>query len=155
VIRPASSDDLDAIAPLAARLVREHHHYDPQRFFLPERVEEGYRWWLGRELANPQATLLVAEEDGVVVGYTYGRLEERDWNALLDECGALHDVYVDEKARRRGIARALVMAMCDALKKRGAPRIVLHTASPNAAAQALFSSLGFRSTMIELTRELP
>jgi ribosomal protein S18 acetylase RimI-like enzyme len=35
----------------------------------------------------------------------------------------------------------------------GAPRVLLHTAVQNEQAQALFSKLGFRSTMLEMTRE--
>jgi ribosomal protein S18 acetylase RimI-like enzyme len=152
-IRPASQDDLAEVAALAARMVRQHHAYDPKRFMLKEPIEEGYGWWLGRELGNGDAVVLVAVEGATVLGYAYGRLEERDWNALLDVHGALHDIYVDEKARRRGIASALVKAMLARLTEMGAPRVVLHTASNNGEAQALFKKLGFRPTMMEMTRE--
>ena len=40
------------------------------------------------------------------------------------------------------------------MRTRGVPRVVLHTADPNAEAQRLFQRLGFRPTMIEMTREL-
>jgi ribosomal protein S18 acetylase RimI-like enzyme len=40
------------------------------------------------------------------------------------------------------------------LRERGAPRVVLWTAENNAGAQQLFAKLGFRRTMIEMTREL-
>ena len=36
----------------------------------------------------------------------------------------------------------------------GAPRVVLWTADKNQGAQRLFTRLGFRRTMIEMTREL-
>jgi ribosomal protein S18 acetylase RimI-like enzyme len=152
-IRPASQEDLPEVAALAARLVRQHHAFDAKRFMLQEPIEEGYRWWLGRELGNGDAVVLVAVEGGSVLGYAYGRLEERDWNALLDVHGALHDIYVDEPQRRKGVAAALVKAMCDRLAEMGAPRVVLHTASGNASAQALFKKVGFRPTMLEMTRE--
>jgi ribosomal protein S18 acetylase RimI-like enzyme len=42
----------------------------------------------------------------------------------------------------------------EALKSRGAPRVVLSTAEKNHAAQRLFDRAGFRRTMIEMTREL-
>ena len=35
-----------------------------------------------------------------------------------------------------------------ALKARGAPRVVLHTATSNTTAQALFRAKGFRTTML-------
>ena len=37
---------------------------------------------------------------------------------------------------------------------KGAPRLVLHTASKNVAARQFFAALGFRETMVELTAEL-
>jgi ribosomal protein S18 acetylase RimI-like enzyme len=153
ILRPACHDDLGAVARLAGKLARMHHALDDRRFFLPDRVEEGYAWWLGREIERAEVVLLVALRGGAVVGYAYGRLEERDWNLLLDACGALHDVWVEEGERRRGVASRLVEATIAALVAKGAPRVVLGTAADNAGAQALFERLGFRRTMVEMTRE--
>src|SRR5689334_18312932 len=89
VVRPAGPDDVRALGALGAKLARAHHAWDPQRFFLPEEpVEDGYAWWLGKELENPRAVILAAvAARGRVVGYAYGRIEPRDWNALRDRCG--------------------------------------------------------------------
>jgi ribosomal protein S18 acetylase RimI-like enzyme len=152
-IRPARRDELPAVARLAGKLVRMHHALDERRFFLPEDVEKGYAWWFGQEIDRDEVALVVAERAGAIVGYAYGRIEERDWNQLLDACGALHDIWVEEEERRRGVAAALVEALVAALVARGAPRIVLHSAAGNTAAQALFARLGFRPTMVEMTRE--
>jgi ribosomal protein S18 acetylase RimI-like enzyme len=139
---------------MAAALVREHHLLDAQRFMLVEPVELGYRNWLGKEITRRGAVILVAEKDLEIVGYAYGTLESRNWNDLLDECGKLHDVYVVDGARRRRLATRLVESMLLELKALGAPRVVLMSADGNRAAQALFRSLGFRRTMVEMTREL-
>jgi ribosomal protein S18 acetylase RimI-like enzyme len=40
------------------------------------------------------------------------------------------------------------------LTERGTPRLVLHTATQNQTAQRLFARFGFRTTMLEMTREL-
>jgi hypothetical protein len=42
----------------------------------------------------------------------------------------------------------------EGLRGKGAPRLVLHTASKNAPARQFFATLGFRETMVELTAEL-
>ena len=153
-VRPAEPADLPAVARLAAKLVRMHHAFDPERFLLVEPVEDGYEWWFRRELENKkEAVILVAEEGGTIAGYAYGRLEPRNWNDLLDACGKLHDVYVDEAFRKRGIAEALVTAMIARLEAMGAPRVVLLSASRNEGAQSFFEKLGFRYTMVEMTRE--
>jgi GNAT superfamily N-acetyltransferase len=153
-IRPARSEDLPAVSGLAAELVRMHHRLDRDRFMLVEPVEDGYQWFFARELKREAARILVAEEDGRILGYAYATLEERDWNDLLDACGKLNDLYVDAGARRRGLARALVDATFAWFRERRAPRVVLLSAWQNPDAHAFFEALGFRRTMLEMTAEL-
>jgi ribosomal protein S18 acetylase RimI-like enzyme len=154
VIRAAETRDLVEIGKLAGQLVRQHYEFDPLRFMLIPNVEAGYARFFGGELSNPNTIILAAEREGVIVGYAYARLEERDWNALLEAHGALHDIFVAEGARRQGVARHLVESVRERLQGKGAPRLVLHTASKNHSAREFFAALGFRETMIELTQEL-
>ncbi|MBK9001637.1 MAG: GNAT family N-acetyltransferase [Myxococcales bacterium] len=152
VVRRATSDDLPRAAALAAELVRQHHAVDPGRFMLVDGVEAGYERWFHHELGREQARILVAERSGEIVGYAYGTLEARDWNLLLDEHGAIHDVLVAEPARRGGTGRRLVEALIAELEALGAQRIVLSTMVENHAAQRLFAACGFRPTLLEMTR---
>jgi ribosomal protein S18 acetylase RimI-like enzyme len=151
-VRRAEPADLPEAAALAARLVHMHHDVDPGRFFLPDEVAMGYAHWLRQELGRREAVILVAVQDNVVVGYAYGTLEGRNWNALLDRHGAIHDLYVSESARQCGTGRRLIDALVRELERLGAPRCVLSTMVSNTAAQRLFASAGFRPTMIEMTR---
>lgn len=153
-IRKATSRDLPKIAKLAGELVRQHYGFDAKRFMFIPNPESGYEWWFGKELLNKKALIYCARLDGKLVGYAYARLEPRDWNSLLDAHGALHDVLVAESARRKGIAKLLLERVLRELKERGAPRVVLHTSVKNRGAQKLFSSVGFRKTMLEMTCEL-
>jgi ribosomal protein S18 acetylase RimI-like enzyme len=130
-----------------------HHAKDPARFMLVENVEEGYAWWLTRELERAEAVVLVACRDATIVGYAYGTIEERDWNMLLDAHGAVHDVFVADEGRRKGVGEALVKGLIRALEELGAPRVVLSTMVDNGEAQRLFKRCGFRPTMIEMTRD--
>jgi len=151
IVRRAEPGDLERAAELAGQLARLHHQTDAGRFFLPDKVEEGYAWWFRRELARPRAVILVAYEGDTLVGYTYGALEDRDWNLLLDAHGAIHDIHVLERARRRGVGARLLDAMLAELRGLGAPRIVLSTMVGNEPAQRLFRSRGFRPTLLEMT----
>ena len=151
-IRPAKPADGEALGRMGESLARLHYSFDPQRFLPPEGLADGYRSWLLREAKAKDAVVLVAEVDGQVVGYVYGRLEERDWNALLDAHGGLHDLWVDPEGRGTGAGKALAEAMLDALTKLGAKRIVLSASPKNETAQRLFARLGFRPTMVEMTR---
>ncbi len=153
VVRSCEPGDLEPVARLAARLVREHHAMDPARFFIFDRIEEGYASYLGDELKKKRAVVVVATLGDSIVGYAYGRIEPRDWNALRERCGVLHDIYVDESARRQGVAARLVEEVVRRLTSLGAPRVILMTAVENVVAQRLFRRLGFRATMLEMTRE--
>lgn len=155
-IREATPADVPALARLGAKLARAHHAMDRRRFFLPgEPLEDGYAWWLGKERRNPRAVVLAALRRGRVIGYAYGRVEPRDWNTLRDRCGVGIDLWVEPRARGGGVGAALVDALAAALAGRGAPRLVIDVAARNPRARAVFARLGFRETMLELTRELP
>jgi ribosomal protein S18 acetylase RimI-like enzyme len=153
VVRRAEERDLAAVAVLAGELVRLHHATDPSRFFLPDRVEEGYARWLSREIARAEAVVLVAARGREIIGYAYGTLEGRDWNMLLDTHGVVNDIFVAGEARRGGVGRMLVSAVVAALEALGARRIVLSTMVGNESAQRVFRACGFRPTMIEMTRD--
>ena len=154
LVRALEEKDLPAVGVLAGRLVRMHHALDPKRYLTPSDPENGYQRWFKKERTNPDVALLIAEEDERVVAYAYARLEPISYYELLDAHAALHDIYVDEAARTKGIGEALVAAVKDAMRAKGAPRLVLHTAVQNDKAQRLFGRAGFRTTMLEMTCEL-
>jgi ribosomal protein S18 acetylase RimI-like enzyme len=154
-IRRAKEADLQTVGKLGALLVRAHFAFDPQRFMAPgTALEESYARFLRTQMKEPDVVIFVAEQDQKIVGYVYAELEPRNWKELREPAGFIHDVVVDESNQRSGIGAALVEAASDWLRDRGAPRIMLWTAEQNSAAQRLFSRLGFRRTMIEMTREI-
>ena len=154
-IRQATRDDMPSLGRLGALLLRTHHGFDSHRFMAPgDRPEDGYAWFLGAQLGDADCVVLVAEHQGSVVGYVYAGLEPQSWKELRDACGFIHDIVVDERGRRVGVATALVEAASAWLRERGAPRVMLWTAQQNDGAQRLFERLGFRRTMVEMTREL-
>ena len=154
-IRRATKADLLALGTLGALLLRTHYQFDPLRFMAPgSHPEEGYSWFLGTQLRGEDVVVFVAERESSIVGYVYAGLEPQSWKELREACGFIHDVVVDETGRRGGVATALMDAAIEWLRERGAPRVVLWTAQQNDGAQRLFDRLGFRRTMVEMTREI-
>lgn len=154
-IRPAVAADAPALGRLGALLVRTHHDFDPLRFIAATpQTERGYGSYLATQLAEANIVVLVAEERGEVLGYTYAGVEGRDYMSLRGPAGVLYDIVVDPAHRERGVGRLLLDATLRALGAKRAPQVVLSTAERNEPAQRLFERAGFRRTMIEMTREL-
>ena len=151
VIRPASKSDLAALGRYGAALMRQHHASDPRRFIQTDRPEEGYGRFLVSMIGNPDMLVMVAERSKEVVGYVLAGIEPTSWRDLRGPCAFLHDVYVDESERRQGTGQALLRAAIGWAHSRGMTQVVLWSKSGNEEAQHLFTKLGFRHTMLEMT----
>jgi len=154
IVRRATSADLPSIGRLGALLIAEHHGFDSRRFLAARPRTPADSSFLGTQLEERNVAVLVADDNGSVIGYAYAAVEGYDYMSLRGPAGVLHDVVVGPEHRRRGVGRLLLDAVLAYLRSRGAPRVVLSTTVQNEPAQRLFANLGFRRTMIEMTREL-
>jgi ribosomal protein S18 acetylase RimI-like enzyme len=153
-IRRALRTDLQRIGRLGALLVETHHAFDARRFLAPTRgTKDAYASFLSTQLDAPDAAIFVADERAQVIGYAYVAIESYDYMSLRGPAGVLHDIIVDPERRGRGVGRRLLEATLAYLESRALSQIVLSTAERNEAAQRLFASMGFRRTMIEMTRD--
>jgi ribosomal protein S18 acetylase RimI-like enzyme len=143
-IRTASTADLDQLAPL----------FEGYRAFY-ERTPDGARArdYLQRRLEAADATVLLAEGEGVVVGFA---LLYPGWSSLnMAPILQLSDLYVDPTARARGAGRLLLDA-CEALgRERGVQRLQLETQRTNTVVQALYTELGWELEEDFITYTLP
>ena len=85
--------------------------------------------------------VLVAEQDGVTVGYTaLGSPTPLECNRHVLH---IQGLAVDPSARRQGVARRLVDAAAEEAARRGARKLGLRVLGGNASARALYASAGF------------
>lgn len=94
--------------------------------------------WLEGDFADAVdggVPFFVAEAAGAIIGYTIGRV-------AADE-GEILNVGVHPGWRRRGVARALVRTLLDALAAGGARQVYLEVRESNAAARQLYAGYGF------------
>ena len=153
-VRSMIAADLPQVGILAGMLVRMHHAFDEARFMRPSDPERGYERWFATQLDRKDVILLVAGDEAGIAGSAFARIEGRSYDDLLEAHAKLHDILVHPRARGRGVGEALLREVFARSADRGAPRVILLTASQNEAAQRLFAKLGFRKTMLEMTREL-
>jgi L-amino acid N-acyltransferase YncA len=83
---------------------------------------------------------LVAERDGVVVGYAYGGVHRGrrayQWTAEVS-------AYVDRGAQRTGVGRELYAELFKRLRERGFRLLVAGITLPNDASVGIHEALGF------------
>ena len=90
---------------------------------------------LAAQLPDARHEFLVAERDGLLLGYIA-------MMCVLDE-GDVSNVAVAPEARRRGVGRALLAGMLARARKRALSTVTLEVREHNAAAIALYGAAGF------------
>ena len=121
-----------------------------QRFYRAEGIDEDRnRAFFRRFLAPSEDGLLLgAREDGGLLGYAC--LYWYFSSITPGEVVRLADLYVEEKARGRGVGRALIDASAAVARERGALHVEWETEPDNDRAQRLYDSTGAeRSEWIE------
>ena len=153
LVRSATRDDAERVAEFAMKLVEQHHEYDPERFALMATFD-GMKWFYGGQTDAKDAAVLVAEIDSRVVGFAYVTYEERNYAELAESPAHLHDIYVEEGARRSHAGKALIDAAVKVAKEFGASKLILSVAVKNTIGHDFFERCGFRPTMTEMTLNL-
>ena len=92
------------------------------------------------EISHPLSVSAVEWRDGSVVAFAVGRV-------IADEAEVMK-IATLEKYRRQGIARVMMTELLDKMRAKGAVTCYLEAASKNAAAIALYKSIGFEEVYV-------
>ena len=136
-IRTAERGDL-------ARITEIYNYYvlnTPVTFDIEAYTVEGREAWFGQFGVTGRYRLLVAEEDGVVVGYA-GTTRFRPKAAY--ETTVETTIYCAPGAVGKGIGRRLYSVLFEILKGEDVHRYVAGYALPNTASEALHRLFGFK-----------
>ena len=142
-IREATSAaDCEAVAGLMRAFIRWHYerhsgdrhvidsYFDPETFEAELRALPGY-------FAPPTGALLVAEENGRIVGCVALR-------QLQNGACEMKRMFVAAEYHGRGVGRALAAAIVARAKQLGYSKMMLDTGPAQREAQGLYRKLGFK-----------
>lgn len=154
-IRPVQFDvDAEALARLYSATSRWHASQWPDDLRLSDLST------LAAELAtmddNDLTCHLVAESQGSVVGLVAGRVVEPPTEGMARYAGRVlqvHDIVVYEASRRQGVGRALLAAIEEWARERGAVTCTLSVHSGNTSAEALYQEAGYRAVDVLMRRD--
>lgn len=132
-IRPATADDLPAVAALFDQY-RQFYEQAPDAALALQFITERF--------ARQESVLLVAQDEaGALVGFC--QLYPSFCSVEAKPIYVLYDLFVAPSARKSGAGRALMQAAEARARADGKARMDLTTAKTNLRAQGLYESLGW------------
>jgi ribosomal protein S18 acetylase RimI-like enzyme len=136
VVRSATTDDLDALAPL----------FDAYRQFYDQPTDLGlaHRFLSERMARSESHVLLATAADGTsATALGFAQLYPMHSSVQCRRTLVLNDLFVAAGHRRQGVAWALLDAAKRVATLHGATLMTLQTARTNTRARALYERFGF------------
>jgi ribosomal protein S18 acetylase RimI-like enzyme len=144
IIRIASISDKPRIAELFKEMVEFHSQKDPI-FTLKASGHEYYAIWFIDQIENDSALPLVAESDGMIVGFSLSFLRKYPGTWLSENYGEINDISVTREYRRKGIGTKLVKKSTEWFKSKGIKRTEVKIATTNELSSKFWRKIGMTS----------
>jgi len=153
-VRRAEKEDGKRVAELAVKLARQHEAYDPRRFARLYDEADAEKYYGSRNETTTNEVVLVAEIDNEIIGFAYIQYEAKDYPNLIENAAWLHDIYVEDAARRSNAGKLLIENSIKTAKDLGADKLMLSVAAKNTYARQFFERQRFKETMVEMMLDL-
>ena len=140
-IRPVRADEWRRWRMTRLRMLRDDADFFSTRYDdMVREPDRTWKEWIAEAAAGTDKTLFVAEENGEWLGVVgaFGRVDPQEVQLI--------SMWVDPRARGRGVARDLIRAVGTWAAARGSERVVLFVQEANEPAQQLYRRAGFRPT---------
>ena len=156
MIRLAQANDVERIGQLWSEMVAYHASLDARTFRPAEGGAELYARSILDRLGDPQARVLVVEQNGDVVGYVSAMIADITTEMFKPlRCGLLADIYLQPAYRRRGLGRALVERLTIWFRAQGVDYFEWHVSASNREALAFWRTFGGETTMLRMRAAIP
>ncbi len=151
IVRRAAPRDLPEIIALWQSLQATSAAYEP-RLAPNDTAPAWFADFLGGQLTNDQACVLVAVSDDGVVGFTFGQILRRP-TLRVGDCGYVADLCVREAMRGQGIGRRLFCELRDWFRAQGLHALEVQIVRANPASQAFWRKMGYNDFLRTLRSE--
>jgi ribosomal protein S18 acetylase RimI-like enzyme len=157
MVRAATVDDAPALGRVHVRAWQAAYRGQMPDEYLDglSETERAAGWERGLSRSRERDPVLVAEEDGEVVGFVaIGPNRDGDADGDATGTGEVYAVNVDPDRWGQGAGRALLDAACHGLRGLGFARAVLWVLPDNARARRFYEAAGWRSDGVGRTQEV-
>ena len=152
-IREARSDDVDQLVQLWKELAEYHSALDP-RYAVAENAEVYFRAGISSWVRDDGWRILVAEENGNLVGFASATL--RDVPPVFPERqhGYISDAIVKASFRRQGIGEQLCKGLLAWFKSREITVVELNAAAVSLVSRNFWRKMGFLDFSVIMRKDL-
>ena len=154
ITRLANVADHQAVFPMLRQHRLRQQQLDAALYQLHPDAERRFLRWIGEVGEDPRTTLVVAEEQGQVIGFVCAAIERDLPIYLHDEIAVIREWWVEPAFRRRGAGKALIELAMKELAGVGVCQLRVRTAAGDADARALLERCGFRAGTREMVKDL-
>jgi ribosomal protein S18 acetylase RimI-like enzyme len=141
-VRRVAGQDVETVLDLWEEMMSYHARLDG-RFQSTVDAREAFRETLQQWMADESKLVLVAEQQGKVIGYIIGHMAENPPVFELRHYGHVSDICVAPGWRRRGVGRKLFAALRDWFDEHGFSVLQLSVAARNNVSQTFWREMGF------------
>lgn len=152
-IRKAVPGDVEEIVGLN-RLLNKHHVALDSMWVGGDLVDTSFKNRLEEDLNNPSSLHLVAEDNGKLVGWFEGGIQETLPYFTERKIGHIRSAYVLPEFRKQGVAKAGIAMLLSWFKENEIKLAELSVASENQEAVEAWEKLGFTEYKKRMKKEI-
>lgn len=147
-IRKAQLHDIEQLTDYGVILLKQHSDLDP--YFTPiKTVGKVYRKFLEGYLDSKDKLFLVAESNGIIIGYAVGGIQTRSPIFKVSEIGYINDVFVEKEFRKLGIAKGFLKELKKWFEGKNIQYIELSVHARNEIGKKTWTKFGFEAYEIK------
>jgi GNAT superfamily N-acetyltransferase len=141
-IRRAVSSDVKRIVELRLLSQEYFEASNPSIWRMTEDGKKLLKQKVENDLADSNIRVLLAEVDGVIMGYVQGQVTSRSDYAPRT-VGLVQLIYVVQQFRRKGVGRLLMKELCRFFNSNKAEHLTVRYIIGNMEAEGFWKKLGF------------
>ena len=153
-VRTGNAGDKHRVFPMLYRQLEERAAVDPAYFALRPDAPARFRHWIGPALEDPRHALIVAEEDGAIIGCLAATVEQDLPIFVHDEYAAIRVLWVDPHHRGQGIAGKMLDLAARECGQFGLRQLRASAAVAREIEKHVLKKAGFRAAGITFLRDL-
>jgi L-amino acid N-acyltransferase YncA len=153
-VRTGNAGDMDRVFPVFYRQLQERAAVDRSYFALRPDARARFKRWLGPAMEDPRHAVVVAEENGNIVGCLVIMVEQDLPVFVHDEYAVVRVLWVDPPHRGKGVAGKMLNLAARECQHYGLRQLRASAAVSQEIEKHVLKKAGFRAAGITFLRDL-